>query len=99
MIPMIHPTRNINGTSLQGYVEIKVSELIATFGEPHMTYGDKTTMEWAFKTSDGVVFTIYDYKEDVTPKGVYAWHIGGCDRKAVTAVAHIFVNHLVASYR
>lgn len=99
MIPMIHPTRDINGTCLQGYITIKYSEIVEVLGKPTMEDGDKVTAEWSFKAYDGMVFTIYDYKEDVTPKSVYSWHIGGQDPKVLKLVQALFPNSLVRNYR
>lgn len=88
------PTRDINGTSLQGYIRIQLSELLAVLGDAHLEDGDKTTKEWAFKVGS-VVFTIYDYKCYGTPVHEYDWHIGGHNRTAVEAVAKLFPNHKV----
>jgi hypothetical protein len=35
-----------DGTSLQGYVTTTYAELVAKFGEPTFTNGDKVTAEW-----------------------------------------------------
>lgn len=68
---------DINGTSLQGYVNLKYSDIVEAFGEGD-DCGDKTTQEWMFESVDGkAVFTLYDWKQDSTPKGEYRWHIGG----------------------
>lgn len=83
-----------SATSYQGDIEISYDELVALFGEPHVTMGDKTTAEWCFEWG-GTIFTIYDYYCDSTPKGVYDWHIGGHDEKAVTAVQMLFPWHKV----
>ncbi len=92
-------TSNINGTSLQGYVSISYAELVKAFGEPHNRDMDKVTAEWAFETPDKTVFTIYDYKEDVTPTHVYNWHIGGHDGKILHWVQALLPNNLVKGYR
>jgi hypothetical protein len=94
----LHKAESISGTCLQGYVTITYAELVAALGEPHMTYGDKTTAEWAFQYGDAV-FTIYDYKEDRTPTGVYSWHLGGFDSSILPVVQALFPNNLVRSYR
>jgi hypothetical protein len=84
-----------DGTSLQGYVSATYAELVAKFGEPTLTNGDKVTAEWVldFKVVkpgeedwDYVTATIYDWKEYETPMGRYRWHIGGKDLDAVEAV-------------
>jgi len=86
-----------DGTSLQGYVTTTYAELVAKFGEPTFTNGDKVTAEWvldfkvvkpgeADEDFDYVTATIYDWKEYETPMGRYRWHIGGKDLDAVDAV-------------
>jgi hypothetical protein len=86
-----------SGTSLKGYVTTTYDALVAKFGEPTFTDGDKVTVEWVldFKVvQDGesdedfdyVTATIYDWKEQSTPMGVYRWHIGGNSLDAVEAV-------------
>lgn len=89
---------NVNGTSLQGYVTITLAELIAVLGAPHMTDGDKTTVEWAFQDGDAV-FTIYDYKTYGTPVREYDWHVGGLDSSVLNSVRNLFPSHNVRSYR
>lgn len=89
---------NINGTSLQGYITITLDELTSKLGAPDMYMGDKVTAEWAFQDGDAV-FTIYDYKEDVTPIGTYDWHIGGLDSSVLLSVRKLFPNHKVRGYR
>jgi len=88
-------TEDYNGTSFQGYLTITFKELVEELGEPHVFHGDKTTVEWAFKTSYGAVFTIYDYKNEVTPTGRYAWHVGGRDERALEAVKFLFPTGIV----
>lgn len=86
-----------DGTSLQGYVTATYAELVARFGEPTLTNGDKVTAEWvldfkvvkpgeADEDFDYVTATIYDWKEYETPMHRYRWHIGGKDLDAVEAV-------------
>lgn len=92
----IKPTSDINGTCLKGYIRITYKELVDVLGKPHWNDGDKTTAEWAFRTVEGVVVTIYDYKEDFTPKGLYDWHIGGHGELALVVVQQLFPNHKVS---
>jgi hypothetical protein len=74
-----------NRTCLQGSVPAYYHELVAVFGEPDGG-GDKTTVEWCLEFEDGTVATIYDWKEYETPMGLYHWHIGGHNKRAVHAV-------------
>ena len=63
------------GTSLAGYVMTTFDRLRGAFGPPD-TGSDKTTAEWRLRFENGMVVTIYDYKEDSTPLYMYDWHIG-----------------------
>lgn len=54
-------------------------------GEPDYSENDgegKTNFEWIMETSDGNVFTVYDWKEyrSLTEKELVEWHIGGKNR-------------------
>ena len=62
---------------LRGHCTTTFNELVARLGKPHIHYGDKTTVEWAFRCHDGTVFTVYDWKQSSTPLGEYRWHVGG----------------------
>jgi hypothetical protein len=78
----------ISGTSYQGEIDTNYSRLVEVFGEP--SYGPnepgKVTCEWGLEI-DGVLCTIYDWKEyDETPMGDYEWHIGGDSQEAVRKV-------------
>lgn len=44
---------------------------------------DKVNMEWIMETSDGTVFTIYDWKEymPLNENAVISWHIGGYSKQ------------------
>ena len=71
-----------NGTHLQGKIRLQHSDLVAAFGEGD-DCGDKTTQEWMFESDTGEVFTLYDWKTESTPKGLYDWHIGGHSGKGL----------------
>ena len=77
-----------NGTSLQGYVTTTYRTLKDAFGIPHIFDGDKTNVEWVLLI-DGVLATIYDWKEDRVPHGEYQWHIGGHSTNAVELVQSV----------
>jgi hypothetical protein len=79
------------GTSLQGYTETTLRNLVEVFGEPeYYGEGDKVTTEWCLKFEDGTAASIYDWKryELGTPEldEIYEWHIGGASVAAVYAV-------------
>ena len=80
---------DVNGTSLQGYMQAYYHQLVEVFGEPEGG-GDKTTVEWCLSFEDGTVATIYDWKEYETPTGLYHWHIGGKNNLAVDRVISTF---------
>ena len=73
---------------LQGYCTTTFSELTARLGEPHTRYGDKTTVEWAFRCNEGTVFTVYDWKQTSTPVSPYRWHIGGTGQPLKAFMRH-----------
>ena len=77
-----------SGSCLQGYIKTTYDELVNVFGEPTTFQGDKITAEWIIKFSDGTVATIYDWKLSETPMGVYDWHIGGFNQRAVELVTN-----------
>ena len=80
---------DVNMTSLQGYMEAYYHQLVEVFGQPDGG-GDKTTVEWCLAFEDGTVATIYDWKEYETPTGLYRWHIGGRNSRAVDLVKQTF---------
>ena len=80
---------DINGTYLQGHITCSYNTLCEVFGDPTSGDGYKTRAEWEGKTSDGTVFTIYDWKESQPIDDVTQWHIGGRDDNAVRVVSEI----------
>ena len=80
---------DVNGTSLQGYVQAYYHQLVEVFGEPEGG-GDKTTVEWCLSFEDGTVATIYDWKEYETPMGLHRWNIGGKSHRDVDRVTSTF---------
>lgn len=66
----------ISGSSLQGYIEASYEELVSTFGEPEKKEDDKVNNLWVVNF-EGVIATIYDYKEDLETGKVERWHVGG----------------------
>lgn len=82
------------GTHLQGYVNATYAELKRAFGEPSNGDGYKVDAEWVIRGLDGVVATIYNYKDGKNYCGkqgkpktrITDWHIGGRDKHAVALV-------------
>lgn len=62
---------------LMGYCATNYEMLCIVLGRPHEQNGDKVNVLWSFACNNGTVFTVYDWKNPVTPMGEYAWHIGG----------------------
>ena len=76
-------TRSINGTSFHGTtINTKVQKLIDLFPNSYYeenTGVEKSNFDFTLETSEGVIFTIYDWKE-YRPIGlneVIEFHIGG----------------------
>lgn len=82
---------DINGTHLQGYIEISYANLVRVLGDPEMM-DDKVQVQWDLKFSDGTIVTIYDWKERKNPSDITFWHIGGHSEEAVKKVKSLFVS-------
>lgn len=84
----INRAGDLTGTSFHdGYIKATYNQLVSAFGEPvyEDINGYKVTCEWELKiVVDGyaipVEFTVYDWKEDVSPledrDSYYEFHIG-----------------------
>lgn len=91
------PSR-LNGTSLQGYIDISYKELVDKLGKPQDGDGYKVDAEWIVEFEDGTVATIYNYKDGKnyngssgTPKTkIRDWHIGGANPEAAIKVQELF---------
>lgn len=91
-----HTQDGINGTHLQGEVNVTYARLVEVFGEPNCKCDeDKVQKEWAIKFEDGTVATIYDWKKGDNYHGpgngthytnVKNWHVGGHTRQALLRV-------------
>lgn len=77
---------DINMTSLQGYIHTSYADLVGCFGEPSSDGdGYKVDAEWEITFADGVVATIYNWKDGPNYCGeagtpvefIREWHIGG----------------------
>ncbi len=74
------------GTCLQGYLSASYYEIVKRYGEPMPLYdGFKTDVEWTIKWEDGVIGTIYNYKNGrnylgesgLDAEDITEWNIGG----------------------
>ena len=99
--------QDLNMSSLQGGIYTTYETLVGCFGKPVAGYDDyKCDCEWNIKFADGVVVSIYNWKngknycgpagldvEDVTD-----WHIGGHrGTGAVSRVEEALDAHLKAT--
>lgn len=80
---------NTNGTSLRGRFYMPYALLVELIGEPNATSdGYKTDVEWAFER-DGVVATIYNWKNGPNYTGggsiedIDEWNVGGHNDQAM----------------
>ena len=86
---------NTNGTSLRGQFTMPYAKLVELIGEPNaMSDGYKTDVEWAFER-DGVVATIYNWKNGPNYTGggsiedIGEWNVGGHSGQAMDVVSLI----------
>jgi len=78
---------NANMTSLQGYIRTSYADLVACFGpsDPNSIDDYKSDAGWTITFADGVVATIYNWKdghnycgdEGLDVEDITEWHIGG----------------------
>ena len=77
---------DVNMSSLQGYIRTTYADLVACFGEPQGSYDDyKQDVCWDIQFADGVVVTIYNWKngknycgeDGLDVEDITEWHIGG----------------------
>lgn len=79
------------GTSFHfGYVKGTAEEISKVLGPCEDSYDDNTCREWDRKVN-GIVFTIYDYKEykDISDSDVIEYHIGTKTDKETERVVNI----------
>ena len=91
---------NINGTSLQGYINCSYDDLTKALGYPLEEGFDdyKSDAEWQIEFDDyGTVATIYNYKNGKNYLGdqglnlcdITQWHVGGRRPEIVERVAFL----------
>ena len=90
---------NTNGTSLRGHFQMPYAKLVEIIGEPNSTSdGYKTDVEWAFER-DGVVATIYNWKNGPnyigrgTIEDIDEWNVGGHNGFAIKLVMNLLASH------
>ena len=95
-------TNLIAGTSFFGTTfPATVVQLIEAIGQPTFetnTGNDKTNFEWNMELEDGIVFSVYDWKEyrSIGLHEVIDWHIGGKNGdntvKALEQLSKLIIN-------
>lgn len=90
-------TGEIGGSSKQGDLNATHAELVAAWGEPHITYTDcDSRIEWRFVDSEGNYATIYDFGRMHDPLNeVVWWSIGGTSFMATEVVREVFASSRV----
>lgn len=88
-------TSNVaSGTSKQGTVKATFDELVSVFGEPEiMPYEYKLNHLWVVNI-EGVIATIYDYKEDLKTGKAEDWHIGSKQKVAERLVNQVLAENI-----
>tara|TARA_B100002019_G_scaffold9148_1_gene7222 strand:- start:5995 stop:6321 length:327 start_codon:yes stop_codon:yes gene_type:complete len=93
---------DVNGTSHQGAISETFENLLKVFGTPMGASDDgKVDVEWNIMFNDGVVATIYNWKNGPASMGINGtnpvdnktWHIGGKTISAVYDVEEILENN------
>jgi len=97
-----HNDKNVNsgGTSFQDKIVADYADLKKKFGKPTESDGYKSDAEWEVEFENGVVATIYNYKDGKnyngasgTPKTkITNWHVGGESLEAVRLVKEALKN-------
>lgn len=82
------------GTHLQGYIEADYSQLVKLFGECLDMDSYKIDWEWVLEFENGVIATIYNWKNGPNYCGeaglhhdqIHNWHVGGNGPEALRQV-------------
>lgn len=93
-------TINPDGTHLMGYIDIEYDKLVSLFGEPTDSDGYKVDAQWEIEFEDGLVATIYNWKDGKNYNGeegldvteITDWHIGGHEKDVVDRIHNIFAS-------
>ena len=98
-IKKLSEEKTINGTSFYDDVfSASPQQLIDTFGPPSYSNNDgegKINMEWELELGEGIVFTIYDWKEyrKLSMDEEIEWHIGAHDQSSSTQAILELIEH------
>lgn len=90
------PSISIAGTCLQGYAMTEYYRIVELFGRPKNGDGYKTDVEWVIRFEDGLVATIYNWKngpaycgDDFKVEYINEWNIGGSSEEAVKRITKL----------
>lgn len=80
LMPFMVGHANLDGTHLQGYLNVPFSKIVEVFGEPKTQVdGYKVAFEWAITFADGTIASIYDYKASTLYNGLFEQDENGND--------------------
>lgn len=101
----VKTTTKVSGTSLQGYIKCDYATLVQVFGkETSDGDGYKVDAEWELEFSDGVVATIYNWKngknycddDGLEVSEMTEWNVGGYSKQAVANVTKLLLGTVVS---
>lgn len=98
--PFVQDQNNWTPTHKVGAIDVSYAELVLAFGEPHqgVSPDNKCDAQWTLLFENGVLATIYNYKDGVAYMGkrhgiptekLRDWHIGGISDAAVVCVKDV----------
>ena len=94
-------TINISGTSFMGDLFASYDDIVKQLGPPMQSFdGYKTDAEWYIEFDNGIVATVYNWKNGKNYCGnagipvefIKEWHIGGNDLRASVLIVDL-INH------
>ncbi len=89
---------NIDNTHLQDCLDISFDDLVTCFGIPMIGNCSAVRVEWKILFEDGVVATIYDWKQVVPVNSNRRWNVGGHDKRAVERVIDTIAEKLANGF-
>ena len=93
----------INGSCMQGQITCPFSLLVTLFGEPEQGDFEKVDASWSVEFDDGVIATIYNWKNGINYCGgpainqITQWNIGGYEKAAAEHVRGIMLTGEIAA--
>ena len=91
------PTISANGTHLMESIRVNYNQLVNYFGNPLEGDGYKVDAQWIIKFSDGLVATIYNWKDGknycgekgIKVEDIKEWNIGGLESIVVQHIKSV----------